>query len=151
MWTGPFKFRDHLGAVDHVIGYPIPPSQPGVYLVSRGSWGNALKSEAFYIGKADNLRQRIGDFVFSMLGFDDEPAGRGISHRHWGGRKLLVHCYRSTPLDYYVAWRVGGCGTCIEAALIEVLSPTGNERKPQRCRFCDPVEVDRLLGIATPY
>jgi len=62
--------------------------------------------------------------------------------------KLRVRCYtKSAPLDYYIAWHVGACPTCGEAALCEVLEPEANERLPKRCTLCDPLAVDHMLGI----
>lgn len=144
-WVGPFRFREYLDAVDRVIEYPRPPRAPGVYVVSSARWETITRSRAFYIGKSDRLCERIGDFVFSMQGFDGELDPKKA--RHWGGMKLLVECYRGRHLDYYIAWLADGCPTCIEAALCEILEPKGNERRPQRCGLCDPMAVDHLLGI----
>jgi hypothetical protein len=85
-----------------------------------------------------------------MLGFDGPiaaPTAQNKPH-HWGGMKLRVRCYTSgTPLDYYIAWHVGGCPICYEAALCELLETKANERRPKRCTLCDPWAVDELLGI----
>lgn len=147
-WVGPFRFREYLDSVD-VIEYPRPPRSSGIYLVSASLWQDVIKSRPFYVGKGSILCERVGDFIFSMLGFDGvlDPQ----KARHWGGMKLRVKCHRSTHrsklLDYHIAWRVDGCPTCCEAALCEVLEPEANERRPQRCTLCDPWAVDRLLGL----
>jgi hypothetical protein len=145
-WVGPFKFREYLEAVDKVMERPRPPRASGVYLVSASPWEKITRSQPFYIGKANILCGRIGDFVFSMLGFDGPIAK--IKSRHWGGMKLRVSCYTwGTPLDYHIAWYAGICPACGEAALCEVLEPEANERRPKRCKLCDPLAVDHLLGI----
>src|ERR1700680_38360 len=121
-WVGPFMFRDYLETMDREIEYPRAPRASGVYLVSKFPWEKVTRSQPFYIGQAGILCGRIGDFVFSMLGFDGPIAAPSETKlRHWGGMKLRVKCYKSgTPLDYHIAWHVGACPTCGEAALCEV-------------------------------
>ncbi len=147
-WTGPFKFRDYLEAASikaQAVEFPRPPKSSGVYLVSPVTWEH-VPSEAFYVGNSTNLRERIGYFVFWMLGFEARV-------RHYGGEKLRVECqtFDRNPLDYYIAWRTDGCRECFEAELVEVLKPKANQPQPKRCGSCDPADVANHLGFATPY
>ena len=110
-WKGPFQLRSYL---DHQGGAtPLPPEDPGIYVVTELSWnGDPLVSAGvLYVGASGprtpqseaGLRGRIGNLLSSLCGFHGTYAGL-----HAGGIKISRgYCLaspRCSPLDLFVAW-----------------------------------------------
>jgi hypothetical protein len=112
-WTGPFQLRSYLD--QQGAATPLPPEDPGVYVVTELSWNGdpSVSAGVLWVGASGvrtpqskaGLRGRIGNLVSSLCGFHGGYAGL-----HAGGVSISQsHCLASpghSPLEVFIAWRV---------------------------------------------
>ena len=110
-WTGPFQLRGYLDQRGGAT--PLPPEDPGVYVVTEKLWsGDPSSAAVLYVGASGvrtpqskaGLRGRIGNLLSSLCGFHGEFAGL-----HSGGICISKgHCLARpghSPLELFIAWR----------------------------------------------
>ena len=133
-WIGPMPLEVVLRrSADPSFG--LPPAEPSVYLVTRGSWDQSPgdASDPLYVGgitgRSCRFRDRFGQLVARLCGLF-------TTGNHSGGESLHRFCreHGIDPLTLQVAWvDRPACHRCLEGQLYEELHPRLNKKRPPAC------------------
>ena len=132
----------------------LPPESPGVYVISEQKWTGAPSEDARvrYVGKASNLRFRLGQSIAVLLGFGPPTAGpnryfHGRSRRLFDDRKPSGYDSNITATrKLFIGWHVltdGECIDCIERQVFEEFEKTGLLSFARKPRCSRPRHPDR--------
>lgn len=123
-WEGPIE-----------VGKPTtdlarPPECQGIYVISERKWTDEprLEADVRYVGKAGNLRWRLGQAVAVLLGFG--PSG-ALRYFHGRARRIFRDICGSDikkSATLFIGWREltsGECVDCEEAKLFRKFYDTG--------------------------
>lgn len=136
-WIGPFTINELLDNFSKPI-HLRPPTDRGVYIISRKSWHNKPTSdcEPLYIGSntggSKRFRTRVGDLIADMFGFFSSETGH-----HSGGQSLFLFCKKNNvnPKDLYIGWiKNCNCVRCAENEIYERFRPSLNRNRPAQCK-----------------
>jgi hypothetical protein len=107
-FSGWFDFKDFVTAKQAgrtEWAQVAPPRSPGVYVFATSSASRARgNSDIFYIGKADNLRDRIGKYLYRVKrSAERDTKEAAIAMEAW-----LLAAYRSEHGQLPPNNRIGG-------------------------------------------
>ena len=153
-WVGPFRIQEYLCHVmrDRELR---PPDAPGLYVLTERSWARAPAREAnvLYVGQAQYLRYRIGQFFSELVGFTSDDSAGEEAYQHRGGHQLWHRfCLgrETEPTDLYLAWRTEPeCLDCAQARLAELLPMQWRSSLSRTCAHRS-TSVNLTNGRATP-
>jgi excinuclease UvrABC nuclease subunit len=96
------------------------PDGPGCYVFTEDA-GPLVPGQVLYVGRARNLRRRVGGYLVDYM-----AATRPTTHK---GRAFIFH-HREQKQDrnVFLRWTVYGDPVQLEASLIDLLDPQYNDR-----------------------